>query len=236
MLNCGPHKNYKIGDRILTTGISDNKKINSGQNFAYNSINNMNSGVIYNPSARPADRYKERYSEENKKYPNKRRRIVTGKDLTTPLKEYNESIEKKRLNELTAIKRTAASGVRIKTINIQKKPFPVTAMFITLIVVTAFLYFIYSQIVLNEYTAKISDTKKAINKEQQQQVYLDNCIDAKENMLEFEKIAVEKLGMVKENLLPKKYIDIKEADKTEVIKNNDDITEPLKNIFSAAAE
>lgn len=187
-----------------------------------NSGNMANAGVLNVPRVRDAGRYGDRL-RENKKYPNMRRRIITGKELTTPLmrKKITEKVAEEKIR------------IKVKTISVEKKKFPVNVVFCVIITSFFLLCLICSQIVLNEKNVKINDLNDDITSETKRERILENELDKKNDLNFIIGYAVNNLEMVNEDLLQKHYISGSLNDRAEVIEEPNGVIIDLPNIMSA---
>jgi len=201
--------------------INANRTFGAGQaNYAAypgyavkNSGANMAGATVLDAPGRAGDagRYRDRLRDK-KAYPNRRRRIITGKELTTPL------------TGKKAVERAAVQGkekeriiVKVKTVPVAKKKFPVSAVFSVLIIAFFLLCLICSQIVLNEQNVAINDLNERINSEIKREKILKNELDNKNDLNYIINYAVTELEMVSEDLLQKYYISGRLEDKAEVV-------------------
>ena len=143
---------------------------------------------------------------------NKDKDIISGDQLTTPVKRKG----------LAALKGGMEVRLREKTIFLAKAKLPVTIFAYTLMVTLVFLGLIYSYTLLNEQVVAISKANESIVNAQRDELYLTRQLEMKNNSIEFERIAVEELGMVREDTLPKRYISLKNKDKVQKMDGNED--------------
>ena len=212
---------------IVSTNNNRNNRINRNYSNYANYANNLNMaggiGVLDIPKStrtRSADldRYRDR-ARESKKFPNRRRKIITGKDLTTPLRR--AKVKEKRIN------------LKVITVNKQKKKFPVGVIASVFAVTAALLCLICSYIVLNDYSVNVNEMKRNITAEEKRERELESMLERKNDLNAFIEIATTKLGMVKEDLLQKNYIPVKSKDKAEVVEEQDSIIFKIPSILSA---
>lgn len=205
---------------------------NNTQNVNYinniDSINNIDMagvGVLNIPGrtktrSADLDRYRER-ARESKKFPNRRRKIITGKDLTTPLRRAKVK-EKKIYPKIITI-----------TIAKQKKKFPFGVISCLFACTVALSCLIWSHMVLNSYSHDINRENKAIAAEVKRERDLESELELKNDLTHFVHIAENELGMVKEDLLPKHYIAVQSKDRTEIVEEPENIFFKLPGILSA---
>ena len=172
-----------------------------------------------------AGRYRERLGEQQrKKYPNRRRRIITGRDLTTPL----------RRKKAAAALKQEKINIRITTIPAKKKKLPVSAIFGVLICAFFLSCLICTQIVLNEKNVKINELSDNIDSEITKEKILTMRINQKNDISYIIDYAQNYLGAVREDLLQKYYIYSKSEDKAEVMgEEKNSVINGLPNIMAA---
>ncbi|MCL2157845.1 MAG: hypothetical protein FWH48_00385 [Oscillospiraceae bacterium] len=177
-----------------------------------------------------AGRYEKRL-QEDKPYPNRRKKITTGRDLTTPLarKKTIERANKERAKRAN----TEQKGIKVKTVSASAKKFPVNAIFgVALVFIFCACYF-WSQGIINEQNVQIREWNEKIYKETKNQVFWENEIEKKNDLNFIKTYAVEKLGMVKEESLEKHYISGKRYDRAEVVEASNRAIVDLPGIMSA---
>ena len=190
-------------------------------------------GVLRVPGqSRDAGRYGERLRED-RKYPNRRRRIITGKELTTPLGRKRAIEKARRERARTRAKETVS--IKVKTVAAESKRFPANAIFGFVVVTLFLLSLIWSQIKINEQNNEISGWSDKISAESKKEKNLKNELENKDDFGFYMDYAVNELGMVKEesNSIQKKYISGKSGDKAEVVETNGSRFMDLPNIMSA---
>jgi len=206
------------GNYANYSGYSNNSMKNSRISMA-------NAGVMSRTGVKDAGRYNERL-RQGKKYPNRRKVIITGQELTTPL-------TRKRTVRQTAS--VAAEKVRIKekTVAAEIKKFPISAIFCVFIASIVLLGLICSYIVLNEQNIEINGLNDGISNEIKREKIIDYQFDSKNDLAGILDYAVTKLGMVNEDLLQKHYISGSLNDKVEVIAEHSDAFINLPGMMSA---
>jgi cell division protein FtsL len=149
-----------------------------------------------------AGRYKDRL-RGNQKFPNKRKKIIYGKELTTPL-------GRKRINEAQRerYRRALKEKILVKhnIVKTAKKRRPVSAVCLIVLLSCFLLGLIYSHIVLYEKDITIAKWNSEISSEETDARILERELEIKNDLNAFIDYAVEKLGMVKEDTLPKQYL------------------------------
>lgn len=181
------------------------------------------SGVLSVPGrVRDVGRYGERLGEKQK-FPNRRRKIITGQELTTPLrrKKAAERVRQEKIN------------IKITTISAKKKKFPVSVIFGIFLCSCFLSCLIWTYIVLHEKTVNINELNENISAEKMREKILAMKLDAKNDLSFIISYAENKLGAVKEDLLQKYYVYSKLDDKVEVMGEKNNIIDNLPNIMSA---
>ena len=158
---------------------------------------------------------------KNRKFYNNRKVVTSGKDLTTPIKR-GVTAKSKPQPEVK---------IKVKTISVAKAKLPISIIFYVMGVTCIFLLLIYSHMLLNECVVDIARTRENIEKAQKNELYLTRQVEAKNNLAEFERIAVDELGMIKEDALPKKYVSLKNKDKVQKISSNEDVFAKVTTFF-----
>lgn len=109
------------------------------------------------------------------------------------------------------------NDARIKTVRAeQKKPFPVSALFMALVCTVLFMFMIVSYVQINEYTLAVSQLRTDLADMVSEDKELSAALEKKNDMLTIEEKAAE-LGMVKADALTKKHIALTNEDKIEVV-------------------
>lgn len=216
------------------SGTNPASRINAGY-AGYASYSGKNAGVYTTANGgrvltvpgrvRDAGRYRERLGEKQK-FPNKRRKIITGQELTTPLRRQKAAA--RTVQEKTRI--------TIKTISAKKKRFPVSAIFGIVICFCFLACLICTQIVLNEKNVRINEINEKISAEKMREKILSMQLDAKNDLGFIISYAENNLGAVKEDLLQKHYLYSKLDDKVEVMGEKTNIINNLPNIMSAISQ
>lgn len=226
------------GDRVTQKNNIRKKTESPGGRYTLNNpnVNMAGAGVLRVPGkVRDIGQYGDRL-REGRKYPNRRRRIIRGKDLTTPLAR-KKAIEKARQKKAKAAAATAKEDVKIE-IKIAKAgtgKLPVNILFCLLIVSVFFFGLVVSQIVLNEQNYEINDWNDKVDKETKKEKNLKNEFENKNDLEFIINYAVNELDMVKEEstLIQKKYISGRSGDKAEVVESSGNPFVGLPDIMSA---
>ena len=108
--------------------------------------------------------------------------------------------------------------IRVETLaDTDTKPFPfrivITVVFCTALVMAV----LYSYMKLNEYTNTLSSLSYQLSSLRSETNTLQAELVRREDLLSIEQTAAEVLGMVKTDVLTKKYVTIENEDKTEVV-------------------
>ena len=174
-------------------------------------------------------KYRER-SLRGKDFPNKRKKIIIGKDLTTPLGRRNLSeAQKERYRRVLKEK----INVKHNIVKTTKKGTPVGAVCLIIIFFFFLMGLICSHIVLYEREIIISQWNSEINKEQENARILERELDIKNDVNAMIGYAVNELGMVREDSLPKQYLVSSPEDDAEVVESKNSAVIDLSNILSA---
>jgi len=126
----------------------------------------------------------------------------------------------------------------VRTINETKHaPFPFSIVFMAIICTLLFMYMVYNMVQINESTVQISKLKANIVSLDKQKNELSFKLEKRNDLILIEKIATEKLGMVKLDQVTKKYVKIEHEDKIEVFDDNAD-SDPniFRNTMSGIAQ
>ncbi len=109
------------------------------------------------------------------------------------------------------------AGVRVEptvrtVTDTAKVSFPYSIVFLSLICSLLFFYMIFNYVQINEHTSAISDLKSEIATLSFEADELTTKLDMKNDITYIEKVATEKLGMVKIDEIVKKYITMDPGD------------------------
>jgi len=178
------------------------------------SVANMaGAGALRVPGAvRDAGRYGDRL-RENKKYPNRRRRIITGKELTTPLTRKKAQKARAKATPKETV------SIEVQTVAVKTKKFPLSALFGLILLVAVLAGLIATYIALNEQNSEINLWKGAIDAEDRKEKNLTNEFENKHDFNALTEYAISELGMVKEESasIRKTYISGRSGDRAEVV-------------------
>ena len=225
--NAQRQKNYYNFNNINGTGYP------GGINYSVKNTGNMSgAGVLQTPgNARDAGRYRERLNGVGKTYPNRRDRITTGKELTTPLRRKAIIDAREKARRIEAVEEKVK--YKYDTVAVEKKRFPVSVFFILLITTIFLLGLICTYIVLNERNVAITKLRDDIISEETREKILIRELDVKNDLLYMINYAVNDLHMISDDLIQKHYVSVKSNDKVEIIGEKNNIITEFPNIMSA---
>ena len=182
-------------------------------------LNHMNSrsgaagsGAVLHRGA-GAERYGERErirreSERRQKFPNKRRKIITGRDLTTPLRGRAKVTGHKRVT------------VNVKIVKLPKEKLPWLLIFKLLAGGAALCFLVYSYVALFDIDSRINMTVSAIRAEQTAMQVLERQFQLENDPSEALRIAREEFGMVEEKFIQKHHIRSRRENRAVIIQGN----------------
>ncbi len=109
------------------------------------------------------------------------------------------------------------AGARVEPVvrtvtDTRKVSFPYSVVFLSLICSMLFFYMIFNYVQINERTSSVSDLKSEIATLSFEQEELTTKLERKNDLTLIEQLAKEKLGMVKIDEIPKKYITMDPGD------------------------
>lgn len=205
--------------------MADKNKIRKKSGISNNNRYYAGSGGVISRNAgynRGAERYRERLRRDSGRvpqtFPNTRRKIITGKDLTTPL------VRSKIIHKRVA--------VNIKTVSVAKERLPWFLIGKLLAGVLALFCLIWSQIVLFDSDYKINMTFEKIKAEQIETNSLERQFELQNDPAEILRIAREEYGMVDEMFIQKNYIKSQRENKAVVIEKNNSFFSELFDFFT----
>jgi cell division protein FtsB len=191
----------------------------------------INSG--YQGYARDAGKYKERAEQQKRTFPNRRRKIITGKDLTTPLGRIRTSeAQKEKYRQAVRGSKIQVRQNVIPVSRTHKKRLPLNAIFCVAIISVFLLGLICTHIVLHEKDIDIAKMNAAIAYEERREQRLERELDVKNNLGYILERAVRELGMVKEDLIPRYYLSVSPEDKAVIIGERSGPVIDFSNILS----
>jgi|GEM_PF-1633827 len=191
---------------------------------------NGGAGVMNIPGrVRDTGKYGERLREKQT-YPNRRKRIITGKELTTPLRRRKiiENAQKAR-----KIKAEDKVSFKMKNISAVKKKFPLNSVSGVCVIAVLLLMLICSHIVLNEKNTAIVKWENDIVSETTRNKELESQLEYKNIQFDIINRAISEFGMVNAETLQKIYISTNITDKVEIIAENIGGGLDLPGVFSA---
>jgi len=208
-------------------------------NYGNNSdVSGGGAGVISGRAAYAAGaaRYSERVRRESERsrgqvdrkresFPNRRRKIITGKDLTTPLKGRVKVKGKAVGNKHKKVK------VGVQIVHIKKERLPWALILTVALAAFAIYALIYSYIVLFDIDSSINRTRNSIASERITTQALERQYQTENDPAEILRFAREELGMVEERFIQKHYITSRRENRAAVIQEGNSNTR-LRNIFS----
>lgn len=150
----------------------------------------------------------------------KRRSVTRSPDMSNPSSRAanpNVSLGKIESSIPTRNKAIPVASVRvepkIRTVtDTTKVSFPYSVVFLSLICSLLFFYMIFNYVQINESTSIVSDLKSDIATLSYEAEELNTQLDDKNDLTVIEKLATEKLGMVKIDEIIKKYITMDPGD------------------------
>ncbi|MCL2096152.1 MAG: hypothetical protein FWH10_04525 [Oscillospiraceae bacterium] len=190
-------------------------------------------GVSANTRGRVRDsgRYNGRVGA-NPDFPNKRKKITTGRELTTPVTR--RALEaRKRKYRIAAKEKTSVKYSVVKT---KGKKLPLGMIVSVVVFFGLLMLLMFSYMAVHNKNMDIDKLKRDIAAEERREQYLQREFDIKAERYGVIDYAVNKLGMVKEETLPKSYLTSETYDKATVIKAANGEFKGIKlfnDIFSA---
>jgi len=199
---------------VLSNGVSNNYNYYAGPG-----------GVITERTRyeRSAEKYRERVRRDgSQSFPNKRRKIITGKDLTTPLKKARVVERNKRVRFGT------------KIVPLPKEKLPWGFIFKIVAAGIALCGLILSYIVLFEADYKINVTANMIRAANIETNVLERQFELQNDSAEILRIAREDFGMVEERYIQKKFISSRSENRAVIAgKNNGFLPEIFTAVFKS---
>jgi len=192
-------------------------------------------GVLANTNngrVRDIDGYRDRTRKQgSQKFPNKRKIITSGKELTTPLRRKATELQRKKYRQ--AVKEKV--HIKHKVIKKPKKRLPASALVCVLIFFGLLITLMCSFIVLHERDVRISDLRSEIAREERREQGLKRELEIKNDINAIIDYAVNNLGMIKEDQLQKHYLNAVSDDKVIIPeeRNNSNIITNLTSTISA---
>ncbi len=203
--------------------LSDNLSSQSSANKP--PVQNKTASRVADNSKRPSTAQKTNASNKNK--PVSKTNAVSAKPSGAqyPKREARRDISKN-------------TEIKIRTIKAPKRsPFPIAVVFMSIISTVLFMYMIFNMVQINEVTQDISSMQSQLSNLKTEANELTLELEKKNDLNAIEEYAVNVLGMVKMDQLPKKYVSIDNEEKVEVVKPEpEESTGPVSTIMSAITE
>jgi hypothetical protein len=156
-----------------------------------------------------AEKYRERGRlDAGRSYPNRRRRIITGRELTTPLVGRARVIEHKKV------------AFSIKTVDLPKEKMPWGFIIKIFAVGIAACLFVLSYIVLFETDFYINQRIGMIRAAQRETSVLERQFEVEHDSAAILRIARDDFGMVDERYIQKKFITSRTGDRVVIAEGN----------------
>ncbi len=143
------------------------------------------------------------------------------------------SIVRKNLRPMLLVRQDNFETVKSST----KRPFPVGAVVMVTVCTLLLMFTVMSYVQINEYTIEVALLRGELTELADEKKELTLALEEKNDMLELEAYATEKLGMVKSDQLTKKHITLDQEDKVEVVETQptEDVT-VVSSVMSAIGE
>ncbi len=134
----------------------------------------------------------------------------------------------RRTNKTSPAKKQARSGMKairapkiITVRNKERKPFPTSVVFTILILVVLVLFMMMNYAEIDKYSNDIARLEAKVTRLRKDEHDLGIKLDKKDKIIFVEDYAVNTLGMVKSETLPREYVSLLPPDKSEIIKYDD---------------
>ena len=185
------------------------KALNNGVSNNYNYYADPGGAMTRAGYGRSAEKYRDRVRRgEPQSFPNKRRRIITGKDLTTPLRKARVIERHKQVKFATNV------------VIIEKEKLPWSSIIKIVAAGAAICVFILTFIFLFETDDGINSTARKIRAAHIETNVLERQFELENDSSEILRIAREDFGMVEERYIQKKFISSRSTDKAVVAEYN----------------
>ncbi len=113
--------------------------------------------------------------------------------------------------------------IRVETLaDTDTKPFPVATVLLVFLCTCMVMGVLFTYMRLNEYTNQISTLNYRVSVLRAQANTLSAEVVRREDLISIEQTAAQTLGMVKNDVLTKKYVSIENEDKTEVVSKKEE--------------
>ena len=182
-----------------------------------------NVGGYSERARRESERNRGQVDRKRETFPNRRRKIITGKDLTTPLKGRAKVKGKALENKHEKVK------VNVRIVHIKKERLPWLTIGKAFVASFAICMLIYSYIVLFDIDSSINRTRNDIATERITTQALERQYQTENDPTEILRFAREELGMVEERLIQKHHISLRNENRAAVIQEE---SNRLSNILS----
>jgi hypothetical protein len=146
---------------------------------------------------------------------------------TAPRQMTNAPV-KKKTGSVVGMNRNRQSSLRAvrnpNIITIRKKersPFPIAVVFTSIIITALLLFMMMNYAEIDKYNSSMNELNSKLTELKDEQEKLSVKLDKKDNLVDIEKYATEKLGMVKAETLEPHYVHTLQPDKSEIIKYDD---------------
>ncbi len=124
----------------------------------------------------------------------------------------------KRTAHMPAARLHPVRRIRVETLeNTEKKPFPFAIVLGVFFCTVMVMVVLYTYMTLNECTNKLSSLNYRMNTLRKEVNTLSAELVRREDLISIEQTASETLGMVKNDVLTKRYVSIENEDKTELV-------------------
>ncbi|HAN20342.1 MAG: hypothetical protein A2Y15_03950 [Clostridiales bacterium GWF2_36_10] len=135
---------------------------------------------------------------------------------------------KKKSGAVVGMKNVRNSSLRAvrspQIITVRKKersPFPTAVIFTSVIITALFLFMMMNYAEIDKYNSENAQLSAKITQLENEEANLRVKLDKKDNLVEIEKRATQELGMVKEDTLEHRNINLTREDKIEIVRYND---------------
>ncbi len=116
-----------------------------------------------------------------------------------------------------SITRSGIATVRKK----EKTPFPVSFVLTVAVMTVLVLYTIINYAEINTFKNEISQLKTEMSELRKTETRLQNQLNFRYSEADIENVAANELGMVKSSELERKYVDLTNDDKTEIVRREE---------------
>lgn len=142
---------------------------------------------------------------------------------------------------MNAIMKTSGRRIEVKTLEVKeapksyrkKTPFPLGAVFMTLVFGMVLAFVVHSSVRINEANSALSDLQSEIALQNVELRALELELETKNDLRVIEDIAVNQLGMTKKENIDREYISLYEQDSVVLEQEEADQTQDKGNLLSA---